>query len=128
MNEKTEYLLAKVMNKASAAADYTAKKAEKAVEVTKQNFRLCSVNAEIENLERKIGQIVYRAYQGEPMKQSELDTLLAQLDAATADAAVLRQKLADRKQKKNCPSCGKVVCEEDNAFCPVCGSSLREPV
>lgn len=125
MNEKTEELLAKVMQKASAAADYTTKKAEKAVEVTKQNFRLCSVNAEIEKLERKIGQMVYRAYQGESMQQSDLDALLAQLDAETARATELRRKLAERKKKKNCPSCGK-VCEDDSAFCPVCGSSLRD--
>ena len=82
MNSKTEDLISKVMEKAASAADYTAQKAGQVVESTKLNFRLYELNGTIGEYERRIGQIVYAAHQGETADQTELDELLAKLDAA----------------------------------------------
>ena len=92
MNMKAEEILAKVKEKASVAADYTAKQAGKVVETTKLNIRLYELNGDIEDDERRIGQIVYAAHRGETADQAELDALLVKLDAAHADAADLRRK------------------------------------
>ena len=121
---KAEEILAKVKEKASVAADYTAKQAGKVVETTKLNLRLYELNGDIEDDERRIGQIVYAAHRGETADQAELDALLVKLDAAHADAADLRRKIAERRKKKTCPSCGRACAEEDD-FCSGCGASMR---
>ena len=121
---KAEEILAKVKEKASVAADYTAKQAGKVVETTKLNILLYELNGDIEDDERRIGQIVYAAHRGETADQAELDALLVKLDAAYADAADLRRKIAERRKKKTCPSCGRACAEEDD-FCSGCGASMR---
>ena len=121
---KAEEILAKVKEKASVAADYTAKQAGKVVETTKLNIRLYELNGDIEDDERRIGPIVNAAHRGETADQAELDALLVKLDAAHADAADLRRKIAERRKKKTCPSCGRACAEEDD-FCSGCGASMR---
>lgn len=125
MNMKAEEILAKVKEKAAVAADYTAKQAGKVVETTKLNIRLYELNGDIEDNERRIGQIVYAAHRGETADQAELDALLVKLDAAHADAMDLRRKIAERRKKKTCPSCGRACAEEDD-FCSGCGASMRD--
>ena len=125
MNMRAEDILAKVKEKASVAADYTAKQASKVVEATKLNIRLHELNGDIEDDERRIGQIVYAAHRGETADQAELDALLVKLDAAHADAMDLRRKIAERRKKKTCPSCGRACAEEDD-FCSGCGASMRD--
>ena len=121
---KAEEIFAKVNEKASVAADDTAKQAGTGVETTKLNIRLYELNGDIEDDERRIGQIVYAAHRGETADQAELDALLVKLDAAHADAADLRRKIAERRKKKTCPSCGRACAEEDD-FCSGCGASMR---
>ena len=124
MNSKTEDLISKVMEKAASAADYTAQKAGQVVESTKLNFRLYELNGTIGEYERRIGQIVYAAHRGETADQTELDELLAKLDAANADGKESRIRMAERKKMKLCPVCGK-ACAADDAFCAGCGADMK---
>jgi TolA-binding protein len=130
MSNRTDDIINKVKAKAAAAgqvaahaADITAQKAEKLFESTKLTFKLYELNGEIEEIQKKIGAIVYTAHKGGETNQQELDELLKEQDALNAEIAEVRKKIAAGKNNKICPKCGK-ICRNDDQFCAGCGSEF----
>ena len=130
MNNRTDDILNKVKAKATAAgqvaahaADVTAQKAGKIVESTKLSFKLYELIGEVDEVQKKIGAIVYAAHKGEETNQQELDELLKEQDSLNAEIAELRIKIAANKNSKICPKCGK-VCQNGDQFCAGCGEKF----
>ena len=130
MGNRTDDILNKVKAKAKAAgqaaayaADVTAQKAEKIYETTKLNFKLYELNGEAEEIQKKIGAIMYQAHEGAETNQQELDELLKDLDELNARRAELKEKIAQNKNRKTCPKCGS-FCKNEDQFCAGCGQEF----
>lgn len=123
MNQKTEELLSRVLEKANAVADYTTQKANQVIDHTKQSYHRYELNNKISAAERRIGQLVYAAHTGHTVEQSELDDLLKQLEDLNREADELRAKRDTTDGKKVCPKCGR-VCGVDDVYCAACGVDL----
>jgi vacuolar-type H+-ATPase subunit I/STV1 len=130
MGNRTDDILNKIKAKARAAgqaaahaADAAAEKAGKIYESTKLNFKLYELNGEIEEIQRKIGALVYAVHGGSESDQQELDELLKELDALNAEKAELKKKIALTKNCKVCPECDS-LCKMEDQFCASCGHAF----
>lgn len=130
MSNRTDDIINMVRAKAAAAgqvaaraADVTAQKAGRLYESTKLVFKLYELNGEAEEIQRKIGAIVYSAHKGNETNQQELDELLKEQDGLNGQIEELQKKIAANKGGKVCPKCGK-TCNKDDQFCAACGQEF----
>ncbi len=123
MDKKTEDLIARVMAKASVAAEYTVKKTGEVVNATKLNYKLLETNNAIAACENSIGKLVYAAHKGEMVDENAIGENLAKLDELHSEAEVLRKKIAAGKKYKACPMCGR-ICPQTDRFCAGCGAEM----
>lgn len=105
------------------AADNAGKKAADVVASTKLNLKIFDLNAEIDQIYKEIGKMVYDIHLGVEEDEEELNHRLDLIDEKIASVESLREKIKDIKAEPVCPSCGR-ACKKTDTFCSGCGAQL----
>jgi len=106
----------------SDAAHKVAQKSGEAVEYGKIKYAIYDIQNDINKIFTSLGQDVYENYKSES-ECGDVSQSCEIIDAKKQEIEELEAKLADLKNNKKCPDCGKVTKKED-AFCPACGISF----
>lgn len=112
-----------VSEAAGATARYAGKCAGQMVDVAKLNMKIFDLKTDINELLRKIGNVVYGAHLGSDSDQNTIESMLAELDEKHAAIEELKERIATLKHLRECPSCG-AGCGRDDKFCKECGKEL----
>ena len=130
MNEKLAVLLESVQRTAIQASDVAAdaaygmgKKAGELLSVAKLNIRIMDRKAEVNNVLKEVGEILYATHTGAPTDSEVLLAKLQEIDALKAEIAELQARIRKEEAAHTCPTCGAFVRECD-AFCGECGDQL----
>lgn len=107
---------------AAPTARYVGQRAGELVDAAKLNIQIFDRNSELNDLLRRMGQVMYDTHLGrEPAE--DVTQLLTQADETAAQVADLKAKAAALRQGKACPGCG-ALCARDDKFCKECGAAL----
>lgn len=127
MDEKVKVILEKVKETACAAskaagemADVAAKKANKAMEVTKLSVANFDLSTDIEILYKEIGKLVHLTHLGEEIDPEVINDKLAVIDEKIGKIDENKQQIKELRTANTCPDCGK-TCKKEDAFCSACG-------
>ena len=127
MDEKVKVILEKVKETAYAAgkaagevADVAAKKANKAMEVTKLSVANFDLSTDIEILYKEIGKLVHLTHLGEEIDPDIINDKLSIIDDKIAKIDENKQHIKDLRSANTCPNCGK-NCKKEDSFCSACG-------
>ncbi|GGG21856.1 zinc ribbon domain-containing protein [Paenibacillus abyssi] len=112
--------------KMKQGASDAAKKAQQTVETTKLKAQISSREKEMERIQTKIGQAVFRAYAEGDVSQSETEVMdyCEALASMQQEIEAIEEKIKSLKAEKTC-GCGKVVAAEVK-FCPDCGKRFPD--
>lgn len=123
MRTSAERLADRTEEVTSRAVDAAGKKANDMVESTRINMKIFDLNADMDQLYREIGKMLYDTHLGETADQELVQEKLEKLDGKHQQIEDLRAKLNDLKAAPVCPVCGK-ECKVGDAFCSECGAKL----
>lgn len=123
MRTSAERLADRTEEVTSRAVDAAGKKANDMVESTRINMKIFDLNADMDQLYREIGKMLYDTHLGETADQELVQEKLEKLDEKHQQIEELRTKLNDLKDAAVCPVCGK-ECKAGDAFCSECGAKL----
>ena len=129
MDDRIQELLDKIRGTAASvgetaapAARYMGQRAGELMDTAKLNIQIFNQNAEISDLLRRMGQVMYRTHLGQEPEE-DVTALLAQADAAYARLNELKDEVAALRQGQPCPACG-ALCAKGDRFCKSCGAQL----
>lgn len=124
MLNKAKYTAGSAVSAGRQVAGAAGKKAGELVGAGKLRLKVFDLNAEIDALYKQIGKQVYLHHTGAQIDEQELQSALDAIDEKFAAIASAKGELDARKATVTCPACGR-ECDRDDAFCRVCGQSLR---
>lgn len=101
-------------------------KAESLYETQKLRNRISSEERLASKTMADIGKIIYKKYAGGEAMEGEVGDLCEKISQHMQMIAGLKEKLADMKGQKICPSCQKAV-DRGASFCPYCGAICPAP-
>ena len=108
---------------ANSAASVAGRYAGQVADVAKLNLMIFDLNAEIGDLFRQLGQMVYETHQGKTVPDEDVAELLKQLDEKQKLLEETRQRASILRQTRICPHCG-AVCAREDKYCKECGGAL----
>ncbi len=130
MNEKIKAIWDKICAGASLAGEFAAKTAENAgekakgvVNTSKINLKIFDLTTDIDVLYKEVGKLIYAAHTNEESSTEELEARLLAIDEKMREIEDLKAYLENRKNEKECDSCGKMN-EPGSAYCSSCGTKL----
>lgn len=109
-----------VSEAAGATARYAGKCAGQMVDVAKLNMKIFDLKTDINELLRKIGNVVYGAHLGSDSDQNAIEAMLAELDGKHAAIEELKERISVLKNLRECPHCG-ATCGREDKYCKSCG-------
>lgn len=107
--------------KLTAAADYTAKEAEKLTGAAKLKFAILQAQNKYDDALQNIGQLRYDEYKLGVDNNELIAAACAEVDGLAAQLEKMNIEMADIKNCRLCDACGAKV-EKDMIFCPKCGT------
>lgn len=117
--------LNKAKEKIAKTGGDVAKKAKDITEITKLKSQIASNENAIKTTYSEIGKYVYENLKDDaPAEIAEKMTII---DSALAEIERLKEEILKLKGSIKCEQCGAEV-NEDDAFCPKCGTKTPEPV
>ncbi len=129
MDDRIQELLDKIRGTAASvgetaapAARYMGQRAGELMDTAKLNIQIFNQNAEISDLLRRMGEVMYRTHLNQEPEE-DITQLLTQADAAYARLGELKDQVAALRQGRACPACG-ALCAKGDHFCKECGAAL----
>lgn len=123
MDERVRELLDRARETAITVGEVAGKRAGQMVDVAKLNMKIFDLKAEVNQLLRQVGQLVYDAHRGEDTDTTPIDGLLADIDEKHEAITELKERVAALKNSRECPVCG-TLCGREDKFCKSCGAGL----
>jgi hypothetical protein len=112
-----------VVVNAKSAAESVSKKAEKLVDVSKLRINVVEISAEVNKRIQALGAYVYENNRADLAADPEAKGIIAEIDELKAQKDSIQKELLEKKNKIQCPACGKQ--SADSAlFCSACGSKI----
>ncbi len=108
-----------------AAADKTTEVAGNLTENAKLRYQIGTLNTRIKDVFRKIGALVYDAYQNGAEHTEQVEQLCADVSQLQQARDAYQEQLLALQKSKKCPVCRSVT-EQENAFCPKCGAAFPQ--
>lgn len=122
----------RVREHASKAKDEAAKltrqvvdKTNNLITQTKLNFAVSETEGKIKEIYTQMGKKVYEKHLNGDDVYEELEESCMKIDDLMAEAADLREKLAEVKDSVKCSECGEYN-KKTSIYCSKCGSVLRD--
>ena len=109
----------------SRAANTVGKKTDEFVTVQKIRNRKSSLEEQVEQSCRKIGELIYQKYADGEKIPEQLEHICGEIRAKKKEIAECREQIALVKGGKLCPHCGMLIPKEAN-FCMNCGKPFPE--
>lgn len=123
------------MDKVNDLVKKAGDKANELVEIGKLNLKISTENAEVDALQKKIGEVCFGKYRSGDELDPEVENLCAAIEkhkrAIAETQRVLQRKKAtsgetvDMAAMGFCPYCGAELVK-DASFCPGCGHKIHE--
>lgn len=107
----------------SKTAEKVGKKAEEVVGVQKLRAQLAGTDREIEKNCQDLGEIVYKRFVDGEVMSEEIAIICDEITRLRAQAADLREEIADQRGQVICPACGAHGPKEAS-FCMKCGAPI----
>ena len=130
MDERVKELLDRIRDTANVAVDAAAdtarvagKKAGQMVDVAKLNVQLFDLNTELNDVLKKLGQVMYDTHQGKTENPEQVAALLDRADELSGRIAEVKERVAALRLSSVCPACG-ASCGKEDLFCRACGQKL----
>lgn len=101
------------------------KKTDETIRVSKLKLKVTQLNADIKSKNEKLGALVYEMAKSGEKDTEAFDAIIADLDVANEELALIDKQLDELKGVVTCFSCGAKT-DNDNVFCPKCGAKLPE--
>lgn len=116
-------LFQKIKNSAGKVTD----RAQNVVEIGKLNTQITNIEREVGLYYKRMGEVFYEGFQSKDMSKAEKEMveLARTCGLLLEERDEIKYKIADLKNERLCPSCGKSVAKEA-LFCQFCGSKLPE--
>ncbi|WP_025677108.1 zinc ribbon domain-containing protein [Paenibacillus polymyxa] len=116
----------KLIQRIKEGANRATEKAQHAVEISKINSQITTIQQEMDVHFLRMGQIFYEGYRASDMSvaETEMTQLSTACDELQDEIDELRSRIAELKNAHLC-TCGAVVPLDAN-FCPKCGRKLNE--
>ncbi|WP_342425603.1 zinc ribbon domain-containing protein [Paenibacillus sp. FSL L8-0502] len=116
----------KLIQRIKEGANRATEKAQHAVEISKINSQITTIQQEMDVHFLRMGQIFYEGYRASDMSvaETEMTQLSTACDELQDEIDELRSRIAELKNAHLC-TCGTVVPLDAN-FCPKCGRKLNE--
>lgn len=116
-------LFQKIKNSAGKVTD----RAQNVVEIGKLNTQITNIEREVGLYYKRMGEVFYEGFQNKDMSKAEKEMveLARTCGLLLEERDEIKFKIADLKNERLCPSCGKSVAKEA-LFCQFCGSKLPE--
>lgn len=141
MDLSIKKLLREVGRTASAAADEAksamgnaGKAVSNTADTARANLQLLTLRADQEDIFAEIGKTMYLlnsgALKSDALQEDggeagvKINRLLMKAAEKQSEIDYYIEKLAQRKNGKPCPACGK-KCRDEDTFCPSCGQRLK---
>ena len=99
------------------------KKSSDLVETTKLKLSVTDTENEIDNIMRKMGELLYEAYKTGGESYSSLEEQCELIDSKYEKIEELTKQISEHKNAKICPNCKKQM-EKDASFCSSCGAKF----
>ncbi|MBP1174443.1 hypothetical protein PPOLYM_03357 [Paenibacillus polymyxa] len=121
-----EEITMKLIQRIKEGANRATEKAQHAVEISKINSQITTIQQEMDVHFLRMGQIFYEGYRASDMSvaETEMTQLSTACDELQDEIDELRSRIAELKNAHLC-TCGAVVPLDAN-FCPKCGRKLNE--
>lgn len=129
------YTASVAADEAKAAVQSASKAINQKADVAKMNIKLLSLRAEMEDIFVEIGRDVFLMNSGsynsllhgedgeEGSAQQRINAKLVKAGEVQQEIDAIVEKLDNAKGCHVCPNCKK-VCDENDLFCPACGTKL----
>ncbi len=108
---------------ALGAAYLTGQKAEELLDTAKLLFRANSLERDIDQRMRAMGELLYATHTGSPTASEVLHDRLQEIDGLKAELEALNVQLGREKPAPKCSACGGAV-QDGDKFCRSCGEEL----
>lgn len=123
--EQVRRTAASIGQSAGVYAQAAGKKAGQVADVAKLNLKIFDLKTEIDELLRKMGQMMYDTHKGKDVPQQVLTDILAQIDAKHEEIAQERARINTLRNSRPCPQCA-ASCAPEDKFCRACGADLSQ--
>lgn len=110
-------------SKLTATSQSAVQKAKDLTETTRLNSQVNEAEKEINELYRKLGFEIYKAYREAPLSEGE--ELIAQLNELHDKVEALKTQIQTINRASLCPECGAKI-SKGMVFCSSCGCKLPE--
>ncbi len=114
-----------VIRKTQKAGKVVADKAEEVYDYTKTSYNIASLENELDEKLKEIGRLALDTDMNGTEHTKETASFLSEAKAVLAKINEAKRELAQIKNQKICPNCGKQN-EKDASFCSGCGGDLSE--
>lgn len=110
----------KVIKGAESVTKTTIKKTSESVTTLKLSYSIKEVESAMDDVLKKMGTLIYEEYKnGADFSGVYLENC-EKIDKCLEEIELLKIKIAETKNKKLCPDCGKYN-EPDSKYCSCCG-------
>lgn len=123
--EQMESLGKKSKEVIETQATTLSKKSKEVMEITKLKFRKAQIEGQIKEKYSKIGEEVYKSFQGEKLNSPLLEKVCKEIEELDDEIKELNMRIIEMNPSPICPKC-KAKNQYNAQYCSNCGSRLLE--
>ena len=109
----------------SRTADKVAKKADEFIAIQKIKSRQNSMERQMNDDLKNIGEIIFRKFEDEEELDAEIKDICQEIQELQNQIAACKEEIAAKKGERLCPSCGAHI-PRNARFCMQCGCHIEQ--